>query len=87
MGDGRILSSSDVVRSLPGTRVETSSESGSEPSLFDSSLSLKENLDRYEREILVRGFREAGGNVSLLSRKLKIDRANLHRKLKMYGIK
>jgi DNA-binding NtrC family response regulator len=52
-----------------------------------SGLSLKEQLARYEETLLRRGFAAAGGNVSQLARDLKIDRANLHRKLKSYGIK
>ncbi len=53
----------------------------------ETTLSLKQKLTRYEEEILRRGYAAVEGNVSQLARNLKIDRANLHRKLKSYGIK
>ncbi len=49
--------------------------------------SFKEMVQQFEKEVLLQGYQEVGGNVSQLARKLKIDRANLHRKLKSYGIK
>jgi len=55
--------------------------------LEKESLSLKEMVGHFERDILVQGFHEVNGNISKLARQLKIDRANLHRKLKSFGIK
>ena len=48
--------------------------------------SLKEMLDEYEKKILIAELDANGGNVSQTAKKLKIDRANLHRKLRSYGI-
>jgi len=100
MGEGKVITAQEVRRALPCSRAEAvSAEVAStevvatgtapipESPLFDPDLSLHENLEEYEKEILIRGFRETGGNVSLMSRRLKVDRANLHRKLKAYGIK
>jgi two-component system nitrogen regulation response regulator NtrX len=85
MVEGKVITSEEVARALPGDTVELPAVP--ESRLPNPDLSLRENLERYEKEILQRGFRETGGNVSLLSRRLQVDRANLHRKLKGYGIK
>lgn len=67
---------------------------GSEPSptivqneKIDQDLSFREQVELFEKQLLLQGYRETDGNVSQLARKFKIDRANLHRKLKSYGIK
>ena len=83
MCDGETIGSEAVSRFLlvpdaPRTFTASSKDAGA---------SLKEMMTSYEKEVLERGFHEAGGNVSRLARTLKIDRANLHRKLKAYGIK
>ena len=49
--------------------------------------SLRDRLDFFERQLLMREFNRAGGNVSRMAENLKTDRPNLHRKLKKYGIK
>jgi two-component system nitrogen regulation response regulator NtrX len=90
MGEGKVITAPEVRRALPFTTAEAAPARNArvmESPLYDPDRSLHENLEEYEKEILIRGFRESGGNVSLLSRRLKIDRANLHRKLKEYGIK
>ncbi len=48
--------------------------------------SLKEMIDEYEKKILLAELNANGGNVSQTAKKLKIDRANLYRKLRAYGI-
>ena len=53
----------------------------------DKGKSLKDMLSQYEKQILEQGLIKNKGNVSQLARCLGIDRANLHRKLKAYGIK
>ncbi len=85
MSESRVISEADATAALPIGRAVSKSLSSSEQ--VDPELSLAENLARFEKALLEEGFREAGGNVSLLSRRLKTDRANLHRKLKLYGIK
>jgi len=49
--------------------------------------SLRDRLDFFEQQLLMREFNKAGGNVSRMADNLKTDRPNLHRKLKKYGIK
>jgi two-component system nitrogen regulation response regulator NtrX len=85
MGEGKTITRSDVAQILPAPKIRIDIEGG--PSPDDDMLSLKESVNRYEGEILRRGFIETKGNVSLLARRLKVDRANLHRKLKAYRIK
>ncbi|MBN2201485.1 sigma-54-dependent Fis family transcriptional regulator [bacterium] len=85
MSESREISEADARAALPaGRTVFESLPSGVQA---DPELSLAGNLARYEKALLEKSFREAEGNVSLLSRMLKTDRANLYRKLKSYGIK
>ncbi|MBN2356234.1 sigma-54-dependent Fis family transcriptional regulator [candidate division KSB1 bacterium] len=53
----------------------------------DSELPLKVQLQNFEKKILKEGMIKHQGNISRLAAALKTDRANLHRKLKQYGIK
>ncbi len=57
------------------------------PSQHTVELPLKEQLYEYEREILQKAFQTCEGNVSRIASVLQTDRANLHKKLKKYGIK
>ena len=56
------------------------------PGAADGS-SLREHLERFERDLLKKEFDAASGNVAAMARQLKTDRANLYRKLKQYGMK
>lgn len=49
--------------------------------------SLREMMDTYEEAIIKNEYDNVNGNVSKLASLLKVDRANLHRKLKSIGIK
>jgi len=72
----------EVTAALPvgaGTVERPASTSG-------GSGSLRERLRRYERRILAEELRRAGGNISVAARRLKMDRANLSKKLKAYGL-
>ena len=84
MSTGETITQEEVMRVLPQAGPDTIAR---ETISRDQSLSLKERVDAFEKDILIREYREAGGNVSHLARILKVDRANLHRKLKSYGIK
>ncbi|MFH1942263.1 MAG: sigma-54 dependent transcriptional regulator [bacterium] len=83
MSVGDTIETEEVAESLPHTQ-RFPEERIPRPA---EDLSLKEMIEGFEREVLVRGYSDSGGNVSKLARKLKIDRANLHRKLKSYGIR
>jgi len=48
--------------------------------------SIKDMLDEYEKKIIIAELDANEGNVSQTARKLNIDRANLYRKLRTYGI-
>jgi two-component system nitrogen regulation response regulator NtrX len=67
------------------------SVSGSEPAgrhcSDEKELPLRQRIEQFEREIIQQTFREVEGNISRLARRLGMDRANLYRKLKAYGIK
>ena len=51
------------------------------------SASLREQVEQFERSLLSQKYLEVDGNVTQLAKRLKTDRANLHRKLKKYQIK
>ena len=53
----------------------------------DESLSLPERVRRFEKHLLETALREHGGNISHTAQYLKIDRANLSRKLKELGLR
>jgi two-component system nitrogen regulation response regulator NtrX len=53
----------------------------------DETLSLRDRVENFERRLLSRVFQEVRGNVSEMARRLRTDRANLHRKLQRYNIK
>ena len=57
------------------------------PSVISDGLSLRDQIESFERHLLVRYFSDTSGNVSEMARRLRTDRANLHRKLQRYNIK
>ncbi len=54
---------------------------------FDEELPLKEILNQFESRVLKQMFAKYDGNVSQMASALQTDRANLHKKLKKYGVK
>jgi len=52
----------------------------------NETLSLKEQMEHFENQLLQYYYLKLNGNVTRVAEKLKTDRANLHRKLKKYGI-
>ncbi|HEX6251100.1 MAG TPA: sigma-54 dependent transcriptional regulator [Gemmatimonadaceae bacterium] len=48
--------------------------------------SLGEAMDRYERSMILRSLRDAGGNVAEAARRLQTDRPNLYRRMRRLGI-
>jgi len=49
--------------------------------------SLRERIERYEREIVLGELQANAGNVSQTARNLQVDRANLQRKLRAWGVR
>ena len=52
-----------------------------------SQIPLKDLLNQFEQDVLQNTFTQCDGNVSRMAVALQTDRANLHKKLKKYGIK
>lgn len=88
MTEGDEIGIQDVAGVMPG--LDINSVQITEP-LFNQDdqkgLSLRERVEAFEKQLLLKEFVNVGGNVSRLAVSLKTDRANLHRKLKRYGIK
>lgn len=84
LSEGSIITEEQVRENFP---IRTEGVSKPDFSLDFKEKSLKDLLQEYEKNVLLKGFKQTRGNVSELSRLLKVDRANLHRKLKKYKIK
>ena len=88
MTEGEEIGIQDVAGVMPG--LDANSFQPTDPLLHhddQKGLSLRERVETFEKQLLLREFENVGGNVSRLAANLKTDRANLHRKLKKYGIK
>ncbi|MBN1350678.1 sigma-54-dependent Fis family transcriptional regulator [candidate division KSB1 bacterium] len=80
------ISLDDVLQKLPEISGLTRTQLQQKVSP-DTPASLREQIENFEKRLLIREFRLVNGNVTHLSDRLKTDRANLHRKLKKYGLK
>lgn len=54
---------------------------------YENQAPLKDILNQFEHQVLQENFDRYAGNVSRMASVLQTDRANLHKKLKKYGIK
>jgi two-component system nitrogen regulation response regulator NtrX len=84
MVPGETIRPADVAGSLrarPGGPAEAAGETGGE---WDGTL--REARERFEREYLLRRLREAQWNVTRAAQVMGLERSNLHRKMKLYGI-
>ncbi len=52
-----------------------------------SDAPLREQVEAYERRLIEEALQRCNGNVSRTAQMLRTDRANLHKKLKQYGLK
>ena len=84
MSDGDEISYQQVVNFLPK---EAQRNFCDEEESVEGRLSLKEQLEQFEKRLLLREFLKANKNVSRLAEILRTDRPNLHRKLIKFGIK
>lgn len=77
MAEGTVIGEEIVVGSLRTGEMSDGSVEGR---------SLRAQVERFEIELIARTLRRKGGNVAETARELQTDRANLHRKMKRYGI-
>jgi len=75
----------DVSVMLSGTLPQKLSENSSLS--YEELIPLKDQMNKFEKNILLNVYDKYNGNVSKIANVLQTDRANLHKKLKKYGIK
>jgi two-component system nitrogen regulation response regulator NtrX len=76
------ISSADV-GFLDRGRIKDSPEA---PQLMADRLTLHEARDHFEREFILRTLTEQQGNMSRTAEVLGVERSNLYRKMKAFGI-
>ncbi len=57
------------------------------PGLFQGFTSLREGREHFERQLILIKLQEAGGNVVRAAELLGLERSNLYRKMRAYGIR
>ncbi|MDZ7290399.1 MAG: sigma-54 dependent transcriptional regulator [candidate division KSB1 bacterium] len=97
MSDAEVITPEHVRQALPVFSLPVIGEKTAEPAVAqqttlpvadtDDRLALRDRIENFERQLLQRVFQEVKGNVSEMARRLRTDRANLHRKLQRYNIK
>ena len=84
MVPGDTIQDTDVSPSLR-VRPGVASEAAAEPDVsWDGPL--RDARDRFERQYILRRLKEAHWNITRTAERLGIERSNLHRKMKAYGI-
>ncbi|MDZ7266652.1 MAG: sigma-54 dependent transcriptional regulator [candidate division KSB1 bacterium] len=95
MNDEPAITAGHVMQALPtftaaaspNMPVTTAGDHGSVLLDTAADIPLRDRLEKFEYELLTRFFTLTNGNVSEMARRLRTDRANLHRKLLRYNIK
>ncbi|MGH7595358.1 MAG: sigma-54-dependent transcriptional regulator [bacterium] len=94
MGEAETITAEQVRQALPIFELSVSTAKPATgvprpPSSMDADekLPLRDRVENFERRLLQQVFEEVKGNVSEMARRLRTDRANLHRKLQRYNIK
>ncbi|OLD66523.1 MAG: Fis family transcriptional regulator [Acidobacteria bacterium] len=77
---GSVIGLSEVRRTI-GSEPEAS------PDLFRGFASLREGRENFERQFIQKKLEEAGGNVVRAAELLGLERSNLYRKMRAYGIR
>lgn len=86
MVDSETIRHPDVVNALPpNSRIAEELPAGADTQPVAAPL--REQIEAFEKRLLSQEFHRVKGNTSKLAEILQTDRANLHRKLKRYGIK
>ena len=81
-----IMCSSDIIEvsDLPGNIQSPTSKTAFK---IESAGTLKEVKENVEREFIISTLKKNGWNVSQTAKDLDVDRTNLHKKIKYYGLK
>jgi two-component system, NtrC family, nitrogen regulation response regulator NtrX len=69
------------LRPRPGTGAETPMEAA-----VEEDTTLREARDHFEREFILRSLKLSNWNITRAAERMGIERSNLHRKMKAYGI-
>jgi two-component system nitrogen regulation response regulator NtrX len=69
------------LRPRPGTGAETPTEAA-----VEGDATLRDARDRFEREFILRALKLSNWNITRAAERMGIERSNLHRKMKAYGI-
>ncbi|MBC8457358.1 MAG: sigma-54-dependent Fis family transcriptional regulator [Deltaproteobacteria bacterium] len=72
-----VITPSDVQEALPIADTNITASTGD---------SLRERVEEYEKQFVLQELHVSNGNIAQTARKLHVDRANLHRKLRNWGI-
>jgi two-component system nitrogen regulation response regulator NtrX len=72
---------------LPEARRAIGSDSEVSPDPFRGVSSLREGRENFERQFILKKLEEAGGNVMRAAELLGLERSNLYRKMRAYGIR
>lgn len=87
MTDGNTIDAADVRRVVSGAPAgPATSGAAADAELPEGDFTLREILDRTERLAIRKALDAAGGVISEAARKLGMDRANLHRKIRRLDI-
>ncbi len=80
---GDLITDSDIMESLAGTKGE---RDYTKPEPVTKPLSLREHLNRFEKSLMEQILKDAENNITKAAKLLKMDRGNLSKKLKKYGL-
>ena len=83
MSPGNTITRGQLPQSIFGKQQSTSTDLGSITLSADTYRSAKEE---FEKEFLVQKLEENEWNISRTAEAIEIERSNLHRKIKSYGI-
>ncbi len=83
-----VLSKADVLDYLGHTGIPPKESSDGIPLyyIYDDSLSMQENIDNIEKDIIKNALAEHNGNIISASKKLQVTRQTIYRKIKKFNI-
>ena len=84
MTPGRIITDAHMPGYLTGKDVRE--EGGARLDGFRDAGSLREAREEFEKEFIIQKLEENDWNISKTAEAIELERSNLHRKIKSYGI-